>query len=130
MLAGLTRGSLADMGKLDPDDPRAPYLQIADDLRTAVESGALPPGAQLPSLPTLASEYDVSLGTAKSALTVLRDAGLIVTRPGKGSYVRTQTCDADDGKTPADFEDLRRFVERLAKRLDAVERRLADRVSG
>jgi DNA-binding GntR family transcriptional regulator len=34
---------------VDPDDDRAVYKQIADVLRSAIASGELAPGAQLPS---------------------------------------------------------------------------------
>lgn len=115
------------MGQLDPDDPRPPYRQIADALRGDIESGKLAPGAQLPALPALSSEYEVSTGTVKSALAVLRDAGLIVTRQGKGSYVRTRQEPADDKPTVTELDELRRMVEALTERLEAVERRLADR---
>lgn len=125
-LTGLTGRTLVDMGKLDPDDSRPPYRQIADALRVAIESGELAPGERLPALPALTSEYDVSIGTAKSALAVLRDAGLIVTRQGKGSYVRTRTDPDSDVGAPADLDDLRRAVRALSARLDAVERQLAD----
>ncbi|MEV5296728.1 GntR family transcriptional regulator [Amycolatopsis methanolica] len=115
------------MGKLDPDDPRPPYRQIADALRSDVESGKLAPGAQLPSLPALSSEYGVSTGTVKSALAVLREAGLIVTRHGKGSYVRTRQEPTDDRPTVTELDELRRTVEGLVERVEELERRLADR---
>jgi hypothetical protein len=35
---------------VNPTDPTPAYLQIANDLRAAIEDGALPHGAQLPSL--------------------------------------------------------------------------------
>lgn len=114
---------LADMGKLDPDDSRPPYRQIADALRGAIESGDLAPGDQLPALPVLMSEYGVSLGTARNALGALRDDGLIVTRQGKGSYVRTNR----EQGNPGELNELRRAVEALAERLDVVERKLAER---
>lgn len=113
---------LPDMGKLDPDDSRPPYRQIADTLRSAIEAGELAPGDRLPALPALMSEYSVSLGTVRSALAALRDDGLVVTRQGKGSYVRThreQGFDSDH-----ELRDLRRAVEALASRLAIVEQKL------
>lgn len=111
------------MGKLDPDDPRPPYQQVADALRTDIESGDLAPGAQLPALPTLTSEYGVSTGTARSALNVLREAGLVVTRHGQGTFVRTRP--ADDGQ-PSDIEELRQAFDGLTQRVEAIERKLSD----
>ena len=125
-LTRLAECTLVGMGKLDPDDPRPPYRQIADNLRSEIESGKLGPGAQLPALPALTSEYGVSIGTAKSALAVLRDAGLIVTRQGKGSYVRTRP-DTSDGASSSALDQLRETVAELVDRVDALERKLADR---
>ena len=34
---------------LDPDDPRPPYMQIANALRAAILTKQLAPGEQLPS---------------------------------------------------------------------------------
>ncbi len=114
------------MGKLDPDDARPPYQQLADALRTGIQSGDLAPGEQLPTLQALASEYGVSIGTVKSALGVLRDVGLIVSRQGKGSFVRTRMTDV--GQPPPDaLAELRVAVNQLTERVDEVERRLADR---
>lgn len=117
---------LADMGKLDPDDARAPYQQIADALRAQIESGELAPGDQLPSIAALTSEYDVSIGTARSALSVLKADGLIVTRHGRGSHVRTRP-----GRLASDedvnVEELRQAVEALTQRVEVIERKLSER---
>ncbi|MGI8310475.1 GntR family transcriptional regulator [Saccharopolyspora hattusasensis] len=115
------------MRKLDPDDPRPPYRQIADQLQAAIDSGELGPGQQLPALSALTSEYGVSLGTAKSALAVLRDAGLIVSRQGKGSYVRTRRDKSRIEVDASDLEAMRRELAELRNRLEVVERKLADR---
>jgi len=114
------------MGKLDPDDTRPPYLQIADSVRADIEAGTYSPGAQLPSLHALSAEYEASLGTVKSALKVLREAGLIVTRQGKGSYVRTRPREAVDAPDEA-IEDLHHKFELLAQRVEALERKLPER---
>ena len=126
-MAGLTLlcpCKLADMGALDPDDPRPPYRQIADRLRSAIEAGDFAPGEQLPALPVLMAQYNVSLGTVRSALNSLRESGLIVTRQGKGSYVRTRIQEADD-KIGVKLGELQESVAALVKRVDEIERRLA-----
>src|SRR3954447_24676364 len=112
------------MPTLDPDDSRAPYLQVAAALRDDIASGVIARGEQAPSYARIAEQYGVSLGTARSAIGVLRSEGLIVTRHGKGSFVRTNS----DGPAPPDAGELaalRQEVARLAERLDAVEHRLA-----
>lgn len=112
------------MGRLDPDDSRPPYLQIAAALTTSIDEGELEPGDQLPALNTLASEYEVSVGTVKSAIGALRDAGRVVTRPGKGSFVRTSQLEQPGEGSSAELAELRQAVTDLAERLDAVEKRL------
>ena len=73
---------------LDPDDPRPPYMQIANALRAAILTKQLAPGEQLPSGNELAKRYGVARMTVQQALRVLRDEGLIVTRQGSGVFVR------------------------------------------
>lgn len=64
------------------------YLQIADDLRIAIEAGALAPGDQLPSLQALAEQYGVSVAVARQAIQLLRSQALITTASGKPATVR------------------------------------------
>lgn len=79
------------MEPLDPDDPRPPFQQVANALRAAIRTRRFAPGAQLPSLNELSKAYDVSLMTVQKALGVLKDEGLVISRQGKGSYVRQRT---------------------------------------
>ena len=73
---------------LDPDDPRPPYMQIANALRAAILTKQLAPGEQLPSGNELSKRYGVARMTVQQALRVLRDEGLVVTRQGSGVFVR------------------------------------------
>lgn len=79
------------LGVLDPDDPKQPYVQIANKLRAAILTRRLAPGDRIPSQPELAARYDVARETVKRALAALRAERLIVTRQGSGSFVRAQT---------------------------------------
>ena len=68
-----------------------PSRTIAEAIRSQIESGELPPGAQLPSERDLASAYGTARNTAaKQRLRILSDAGLVITDQGKGSFVRPQ----------------------------------------
>jgi GntR family transcriptional regulator len=64
------------------------YLQVADALREAIRSGALPPASPLPSETQLMDRYSVSRPTARAAIAALRGEGLITVLHGKGSFVR------------------------------------------
>jgi DNA-binding transcriptional regulator YhcF (GntR family) len=78
------------LGAIDPDDPRPASHQIANHLRAAILTRRYPPGERLPSQYELADRYDVARETVKSALRILRDERLIVTRQGSGAFVRSQ----------------------------------------
>lgn len=74
------------------------YLQVAGVLRRNIETGKWRPGQSIQSLDRLAEEYGISRVTARQAMTVLEDEGLIWRRQGKGTFV---------AKTPEDPRRLR-----------------------
>jgi DNA-binding transcriptional regulator YhcF (GntR family) len=78
------------MAPLDPDDTRPPYAQVVAALRQEIEQGVLRPGVKLPTHQQLVERYGVSVGTVKRALGELQGAGLIVSRQGQGTFVRTR----------------------------------------
>lgn len=113
------------MASLDPDDPRAPYLQVAGGLRAAIRSGEYGPGAQLPTYQELADSWGVAINTAKSAVTLLRDEGLVVTRHGKGSFVRTQPPDSESpAREGGGDERVWQAIAEIRRRLADIEQRL------
>ena len=61
---------------------RGTYRQIADELREVIGRGGLRPGDMVPSELVLAERHGVSRGTARSALAVLVDEGLVEVVPG------------------------------------------------
>jgi len=65
-----------------------PWRRVAADLRRRIESGEWPPGAPLPTLDTLASDYQVSKSTARKAVASLQEAGFVTSYRGWGSFVK------------------------------------------
>jgi len=63
------------------------YRVIAEDLRGQIETGALEPGAQLPTDAELGETYGASRNTIRDAIKLLAQFGLIETRPGQGTFV-------------------------------------------
>ena len=63
------------------------YQQIADDLRAEIESGKLKPGQQLETELELRERWGASRNTVRDAIRQLLTLGLVVTRPGKGTFV-------------------------------------------
>jgi GntR family transcriptional regulator len=83
------------VGKVPPFDleaagPVYKYVAMADHLQARIEAGDLAPGSMLPAEKTLAAEYEMSLGTARKATAILRERGLVVTLPSKGTFIRRE----------------------------------------
>src|SRR5215475_4994879 len=75
---------------IDPASDRAVYKQIADHLRAAIARERLRAGDQLPSETQLMAHYGVARMTARNALRILQDEGLITAEHGRGVYVRAR----------------------------------------
>jgi GntR family transcriptional regulator len=83
------------------------YQLVAQTMREAILSGAVEPGARLPSEAELSQVHGVSRGTAVKAIEQLVQEGIVTRRQGLGSFVAR----------PA----LRRPVGRLASFSGGVE---------
>jgi len=70
---------------IDAGSPDWPYQQVASRLRERIRAGEL--GPRLPSYMALAHELGVSPMTVQRAIRVLRDEGLVVTYPSRGTFV-------------------------------------------
>jgi DNA-binding GntR family transcriptional regulator len=114
------------VNRLDPDDPQPAYLQVADALRGRLRDGQLAAGAKLPNHAELIDEYGVSLGTIKRALGVLQSEGLIVSRRGEGAFVRSRPPERAE-TAGAEDSDVRAQLAALARRVEALERRVDTR---
>jgi GntR family transcriptional regulator len=63
------------------------YVQIADIIRRQISNGELRAHDQIPSLTAIMQEHGVALGTAQKAIGVLKEEGLVVAVPGRGTFV-------------------------------------------
>ena len=79
----------------DKPRPRSPYKIIADGLRSAILSGALPDGCTLPTVKELAIRHHVSPATAHRAITMLARERLITVSRGHRATVH-HPCDKED----------------------------------
>ncbi|MFJ6797539.1 GntR family transcriptional regulator [Streptomyces sp. NPDC091268] len=62
--------------------------RIAEELRTEIEAGRLSPGDKLPSERALAEQYGAARNTAREAIRILAEQGLVTARHGSGVFVR------------------------------------------
>lgn len=66
------------------------YVQIANRLLEAMRTGALPAGAKLPSVRSMASQQGVAQSTVVQAYHWLEDAHAITARPRSGFFVASR----------------------------------------
>ena len=64
------------------------YLQVVDQVKAGVASGALRAGEPLPSIRPLAEELRVNRNTIAKAYAELESQGAIETVAGKGCFIR------------------------------------------
>jgi DNA-binding GntR family transcriptional regulator len=74
--------------KIDPTGPVPPYKQIAEIIRQRIASGVYPKGSRLPTESEMVEAWEVARTTARRAIALLRDEGLVETVPQRGTYVR------------------------------------------
>lgn len=79
---------------VDLDGPEPLYEQIAAVLAARIGDGTYLPRRRVPSEADICTEFAVSRPTARAALQILTDRGLIVTVRGKGRFVVDQPPNA------------------------------------
>jgi GntR family transcriptional regulator len=75
---------------LDPSADRSLTDQLADMLRSEINSGVRQQGSQLPSEREFEQDYGISRTVVRDALDELVLEGIVVKRKGYGSFVREQ----------------------------------------
>jgi GntR family transcriptional regulator len=73
------------------------YLQLMEQVKHAIETGALRPGDQLPGIRPLAEELVMNPNTVAKAYRELEHEGVIELRHGAGAFVSAQAR----GRKPA-----------------------------
>jgi GntR family transcriptional regulator len=115
-----------EINGINPESPLPRFMQIEQDLRRQILSGALKSGAHLPRETELALRYGASRMTVRRALEMLAEAQLIRRAQGVGTIVTPPslpiTCDVDlmvsvgeqlrqQGHDPEVMVDLHRLTE-------------------
>lgn len=85
---------------ISPQPGASLYEQVAARLRKDILAGRIRPGQRLPSERTLRQEYDIGRETARRAVALLRNEGLVTVDRGHGVVVREQP-DLEDLIPPA-----------------------------
>ena len=105
------------------------YLQLIEQVKHAIETGAVRPGEQLPSIRPLAEELVINPNTVAKAYRELAHEGVIELRQGAGAFVSDKAPGRDDAeKLKAAKVLVAQGIERLRGRgiTDEEIRRLVE----
>lgn len=76
--------------QVNPNAPRAIYLQLLDIIEEQIGAKKLAPGEMLPSENEFCDAYHISRTTVRQAFHELEQQGLIVRKQGLGTFVAEQ----------------------------------------
>ena len=93
------------------------YLQLMEQVKHSIETGALRPGEQLPGIRPLAEELVVNPNTVAKAYRELEHEGVIELRQGAGAFV------SDKAPTKKDADKLRAAQAIVATAIDKLRSR-------
>ena len=93
------------------------YLQLMEQVKHAIETGALRPGEQLPGIRPLAEELVINPNTVAKAYRELEHEGVIELRQGAGAFV------SDKAPTKKDADRLRAAQATVAGAVDKLRAR-------
>ena len=98
--------------QVDPRNPTPIYAQLDRAIRATIATGALEPGAQLPTVRQLAVDLAVNANTVAKVYAQLEKDGILETRRGVGTFVReVPTPQAARAHREREIRELiRRFV--------------------
>jgi GntR family transcriptional regulator len=102
---------------VDPEIETPPYQQIFDQIRAAIERGALAGDAPLPTVRQLAGDLGVAPNTVARAYADLQQGGWIVSEGRRGTRVAAKTPARDRrARSHALTEAVVRFIDSLRSR--------------
>lgn len=96
------------------------YQRLAQDLRSAIVSGEYGPGAQLPTELDLCATRGVSRHTAREALRILREEGLIERRRGAGTIVAAAARDRAFVQSLGSVDDILQYARDTRLAIDTM----------
>jgi GntR family transcriptional regulator len=90
------------------------YLQLVEQVKHAVETGAMRPGEQLPAIRSVAESLVINPNTVAKAYRELEHEGIVELRQGTGAFIATN---ARAHRTPATQRAAQRLVSETVERL-------------
>jgi len=87
------------------------YLQVADAIRQRINKGIWRAGEPVPTLEQLASEFNVARVTARQAVQLLTQQGLLLPHRGKGTFVNSTALPDKTVNLRTSLSDLAKMYE-------------------
>jgi len=112
---------------LSATDKKPMYEQIVEQITSKVLLGDWPVNMPLPSIRELAAQTQVSVITVKRAYAELELAGVIVTQPGRGSFVAADPDLQQQLKQQQLSQQLAQLVD-LARQLQLTDQQLLEQL--
>lgn len=84
--------------KINFEDERPIFLQIAEQIEDGILSGVFPEETQIPSTTEISINYKINPATALKGMNLLVDSGILYKKRGLGMFVNTGSVKILRGK--------------------------------
>ena len=98
--------------KIDFEDERPIFLQIAEQIEDGILSGAFQEETQIPSTTEISINYKINPATALKGINLLVDGGIVYKKRGLGMFVNTGAVKTIRGKRKEEF--FENYITKLA----------------
>jgi len=99
--------------KIEFEDERPIFVQIAEQIEDGILSGAFPEESQIPSTTEISVNYRINPATALKGINLLVDSGSVYKKRGVGMFVSEGAVEVIREKRKEEFFD--RYILRLAE---------------
>ena len=98
--------------KINFEDERPIFLQIAEQIEDGILSGAFPEETQIPSTTEISINFKINPATALKGINLLVDGGIVYKKRGLGMFVNTGAVKTIRGKRKEEF--FENYITKLA----------------
>lgn len=96
---------------VNPKSKQPLYEQLVEQLRRQLTLGSLEAGAVMPSVRQLATELGINPNTIQKAYRRMEEEGMIVSVPGRGSFVSDDLAGMLQKERAGQLEKTRKMLE-------------------
>ena len=98
--------------KMNFEDERPIFQQIAQQMEDGILSGAFPEETQIPSTTEISVNYKINPATALKGINILVDSGIVYKKRGLGMFVSEGAVKTLRGKRKEEF--FENYITKLA----------------